>query len=76
MGSIVNVCYPEINNREIILEDLNQQYNSKKFELMKKIIVKNVTHSYFMRLKNFNIKSENKSDINIENNNNNQRRRK
>ena len=29
MGSIVNVCYPEINNREIILEDLNQQYNSK-----------------------------------------------
>ena len=71
MGSIVNVCYPEIKNKEIILENLNQQDNSKKHELMKKIIVKNMMRSYFMRLKNFNKVSENKIDINIENNNNN-----
>jgi hypothetical protein len=76
MGSIVNACYPEINNREIIIEKLKQQYNSENFELMKKKIVKIVMPSYFKRLKNFNQIPENEIDINNEKNNINQEEEK
>ena len=54
MGSIVNVCIQDgkknTKNKEIILENINQQYNSKK---MSKIIVEN---------KNLNIEKNNKLD--------------
>jgi len=72
MGSIVNVCIQEpkknMINTEIILD---QQYNSENFDKMSKIIVKNVMHSYFIRLINIYKASKNKIDKNIENNNNN-----
>ena len=61
---MVNICIQEGKNstsgKEIILENLNQQYDSKKYNLLKKIIVKSGMRYYFKRLKNSHQTFENK----------------